>query len=606
MGSSAGADYPSSEIVDWVLASQSNCLELSVLPGGFGVGRMRHSDEADGTRRPSLWGFLAGLLLLAIIAVVFADRARFIQDDAFISFRYAENMAHGMGLVWEPGATVQGYTNFLWTLIIALALSIGFEAISAAQTIGIFLQTGAVVLFAVLARAYLGGNILALGLGVVLATNASFSAYATGGLETALLCFLMTAALLVFHDIVGRGRQDVGRLLLLSLLLGLCGLTRLDSALFIAALILASAFSVLRAGKDRAFTGLLALAIPGAVLLFAYIAFVLGNYGDLLPNTFYVKVGQMSAEVIRRGIYYVFSFLQLFGLLMPLAIALLVVALRRRDLFTIVIVLYLIVQLGYIVSVGGDFMEYRLLVPLLPTILLCIGAGWSEIFRDVAGLVRGLVGGAAVIALVALSGFHAYTFKDGAFTRPLLSVPELQRQMTDADYDWTGIGRKLGDLFPGGYDAAPVVGVRAAGAIPFYSRLRTVDMLGLNDHWVARNGIVLGSTPGHWRLAPLGYLIDQGVNLVIGHPTTIKKGSAGTKTYCADEFYLFSDGAPTEAEDAVLAKAKVVSIPINGQSDVVLVYLIPDHAVDEQIASGAITMIQDGVPRCETTPALPS
>lgn len=550
--------------------------------------------------------FAVGLLILAIVAVLFADRLRFIQDDAFISFRYAENMAHGMGLVWEPGATVQGYTNFLWTLTIALALSMGFEAVAAAQTIGILLQTGAVVIFAILARGYLGSGILALGLGVVLATNASFSAYATGGLETALLCFLMTASLLVFHEIAARGRQDLGRLLMLSFLLGLCGLTRLDSALFIAAVILASAFSVVRAGSGRVAFRLLALAIPGAVLLLAYIAFVLGVYGDLLPNTFYVKVGQLSPEVIRRGIYYVFSFLQLFGLLMPLAIALIVLVARRRDLFTVAIVTYLLVQLGYIVSVGGDFMEYRLLVPLLPALLLSIGAGWVEVVRDIPGFLRGIVGSAAVLALVALSGFHAYTFKDGAFTRPLLSVPELQRQMTDSRYDWTGIGRKLGGLFPQGYDGGPIVGVRAAGAIPFYSRLRTVDMLGLNDHWVARNGIVLGSTPGHWRLAPLGYLIDEGVNLVIGHPTTIKKSTARERTYCADEFYLFSDGEPTDAEDTVLANAKVVSTPINENSDVVLVYLTPDQAVDRQIAAGAITLVQEGVPRCETRPALPS
>ncbi len=38
-----------------------------------------------------------------------------------ISMRYAENLAHGHGLVYNAGAhRVEGYTNFLWTLYMAL------------------------------------------------------------------------------------------------------------------------------------------------------------------------------------------------------------------------------------------------------------------------------------------------------------------------------------------------------------------------------------------------------------------------------------------------------------------------------------------------------
>src|SRR3954468_9274361 len=45
---------------------------------------------------------------------------RAIQDDAFISFRYADNLARGNGLVWNLGEYVEGYTNFLWTILIAV------------------------------------------------------------------------------------------------------------------------------------------------------------------------------------------------------------------------------------------------------------------------------------------------------------------------------------------------------------------------------------------------------------------------------------------------------------------------------------------------------
>ena len=42
-------------------------------------------------------------------------------DDALISMRYARNLVEGHGLVWNPGGPpVEGYTNLLWTLWMAV------------------------------------------------------------------------------------------------------------------------------------------------------------------------------------------------------------------------------------------------------------------------------------------------------------------------------------------------------------------------------------------------------------------------------------------------------------------------------------------------------
>ena len=45
-----------------------------------------------------------------------------LNDDAMISMRFADNLAAGHGLVWNPGEYVQGYTNLGWTLWMALSL----------------------------------------------------------------------------------------------------------------------------------------------------------------------------------------------------------------------------------------------------------------------------------------------------------------------------------------------------------------------------------------------------------------------------------------------------------------------------------------------------
>src|SRR5688572_32154475 len=75
-------------------------------------------------------------ILLAVLSLIYAGwAAKFIAwnsiqtshgryfclfDDAMISLRYAWNLAHGDGLVWNPGERVEGTTCFLFTLYMSL------------------------------------------------------------------------------------------------------------------------------------------------------------------------------------------------------------------------------------------------------------------------------------------------------------------------------------------------------------------------------------------------------------------------------------------------------------------------------------------------------
>jgi hypothetical protein len=52
---------------------------------------------------------------------------RWVQDDAYVSFRYAKHLVEGHGLVYNIGERVEGYTNFLWTLLAAIPLAAGFD-----------------------------------------------------------------------------------------------------------------------------------------------------------------------------------------------------------------------------------------------------------------------------------------------------------------------------------------------------------------------------------------------------------------------------------------------------------------------------------------------
>ena len=48
-------------------------------------------------------------------------------DDAYISYRYADNAVRGLGVVFNPGERVEGYTNFAWTAIHALPERLGWS-----------------------------------------------------------------------------------------------------------------------------------------------------------------------------------------------------------------------------------------------------------------------------------------------------------------------------------------------------------------------------------------------------------------------------------------------------------------------------------------------
>ena len=68
-----------------------------------------------------------GFLLLCVVYVVHTLLYNFLNDDAYISFRYAQNLALHGELTYNLGERVEGYTNFLWTVLMALVLALGGE-----------------------------------------------------------------------------------------------------------------------------------------------------------------------------------------------------------------------------------------------------------------------------------------------------------------------------------------------------------------------------------------------------------------------------------------------------------------------------------------------
>jgi hypothetical protein len=490
---------------------------------------------------PSLAVRLAtGAALLALAWV-----HRFVQDDAFISFRYAQHLARGQGLTWNVGEPpVQGFSNLLWTLAIALGMRLGADPVATSTVLGLAAFAGTLVATDAATRA-LGCKRWASWFAVVwVGTSYSASCYATGGLETAAQACLFTWAI-VFALRARRVRWALA----LSIVAGVLLWLRLDSAVVLAVVLGFAAWPVRRDGARLA-----VLLAPAALMAAALVAFDLRTFGSVLPNTFYAKVPGFDARSLQSGAEYVLAFLRQYGLLpFALLVAAVVPRLARDQDPRLLPVACVVVWTAYVVWVGGDFMEFRFVVPVLPMAFALLA---TVLFGALAS--RAIAAALAAAIVVASFAFEYATYdepfqQDGA---GIETIHGLRAHLEAPDQAWAATGRELGRAF--GHDSGVTIAAGACGAVPYYSELRTVDVFGLSDPWVARNGRARERRPGHRRLAPLSYLVEQRVNLLWFPPWDL-----------AD---------PEMPPDAAIVRVPVT--PVHTES---LFYLVRSPAVDEVI-----------------------
>lgn len=98
-------------------------------------------------RQIDIMGFL--IASLTLFAMLFKHRL-FFHDDAFISLRYARNLAEHGQITWNLGEYSEGYTNFLYVLMTALPIKFGADPALTAQAINVI---AALLLLLIQARA---------------------------------------------------------------------------------------------------------------------------------------------------------------------------------------------------------------------------------------------------------------------------------------------------------------------------------------------------------------------------------------------------------------------------------------------------------------------
>lgn len=451
--------------------------------------------------RPVAPRALRVVLLAAVVAfgVTWGFHLLWLGDDAFISFRYAENFAHGHGLVFNVGERVEGYTNFLWTFIIGVGMRLGLSPIhvSVALTLASF---AAVILqvdhLAKKLAPWRAPVTVSFAAGLT-AANYVMANFATSGLETMFGAALMLAALIsALHQ----------RPLAAGVFGILATMTHPDHAIFYASLAVALLF-------DRArWRGILWYAAPFVFLFVPYFAWRWHYYGDFFPNTYYTKSG--GSLYFEQGWVYVAVTVFGAGLFAAIPMAAFGVVRRFRHFLSRYFLLSTLLYTLYVAKIGGDFMLGRLFVPVLPLLFLFAELGARELFAA----RRRWLAPAGLVAILPV--FLA--------ALPVHVIKPIEKKWHIADERSFYLVGKEGDLVPRSlyvqwardlltyvvsHDVHPLVAFGSCGMVAYYTKLPLVDIFGLADKTVARKPIERRGRPGHEKIASPGYIVSRGVRI---------------------------------------------------------------------------------------------
>lgn len=421
------------------------------------------------------------LILSAVLLIVLAVRFwPLTADDAFITFRYSRNMVEGFGPTFnQSGERIEGYTTFLWMVLMTLPHGIGMDAVLFSKIAGIACVL-AVMLISYYFVLFLMPNrdpeskLIASAAPLMIATYSGSAIHGVAGMETPLYMLLMTTFLFQITRMVRRfSPVSVGIASLAALLMSL---TRPEGNLVAGVGLLAAFFMIPSEGRLRfiASVGLIYL-LPAAL----YFIWRMNYYGELLPLPFYIKVAGDASGFALRGWPDVVAF----GSVLVVHIGLLIFfAIPRipRILTPALLAAGSFVAFFFVPAHVMGF-DFRFLVPVLPFLMVLSALGLAEIadwMRSHTAMLPSRQRLMLLGAMVVIAG--------GLLSQVGFRITEHTVYAKGIREAHTALGKRLAAFDAGG--DAHVLAAADAGAIPYYSRWHFIDTFGLNEPHIALTG----------------------------------------------------------------------------------------------------------------------
>jgi hypothetical protein len=490
----------------------------------------------------------SGWLIFRTSFVAGGRRVFCLFDDAMISMTYARNLVEGHGLNWaRHGAPVEGFTHPLWTALMVpvnlLPLPLDRRCLVVQlASLAVLLLHVALVRRLVLRHFTRPGARHWLPACALTAFYYPLAFWSLIGMETGLQALLTTASVLLALDIAHCRRN---RHLALLLVGAAAVLVRADMVLVVAAVQLyLLAVGALPRDDGSARRGWLLGAAALAAVVVGYSAFRLLYFHDLLPNTYYLKLGgiPLVVRLLRGGGALLDTLRAPWPLLLAVGIGvaaqLFPVAGRRggdRDADPgcepggdrewsrrlALPAMIFVLCCAYSVYVGGDAWEddvsaNRFVAFAMPQVFVLFNAllnqavaAWRRRRGSDPPALRHLVLAVTVAALLAADGLWQRQDAEESWrqftgvTRP--THADKYRDVLDLVHSLKAIA-----------EPTALVAVVWAGTPAYFSDFRLVDTLGYNDRHIARGTPVNELTednfedflPGHVKW-DYPYLIDR-------------------------------------------------------------------------------------------------
>ncbi len=395
------------------------------------------------------------------------------SDDAFISFRYSEKLAHGQGLVFNPGERVEGYSNFLFVLLLSVASLLSTDIVVAAKLLGVAGLVVVVLLVSGLSVRLSGRRQSRMVALLLCGTAVPLAYWSVSGLETvayAALVLLASRQYLAYLE-DGTPSSPAAVAFLAVALMRAEGIV-----FFLLTCVFHLASGLARSRRWRPSRGDIAAVAIVLLPYMGFLAFRYFYYGSLIPNTVVAKTGH--DRQLSDGVIYLVEFL-------PVAATLLFLGLRPyfvgkphwRPAEA-----YLWWLCGWwavmVVWFGGDWMLlYRFFLPILPLLYLLASVGFARMWAHAAELGDRGLGKRRALSMVLGCGLLLNS------ALPLWSV---RPEVMEGYISWDGAVRDAALWLATNARKEERIALFDAGRIPFYSGLRIIDCAGLLDPSIAR------------------------------------------------------------------------------------------------------------------------
>lgn len=306
------------------------------------------------------------LILIGISAVFYFN---FTAEDAYITYRYAENWVNTGSLVYNEGEPINAMTSPLHAVLSAALFFVTGNTVLSNKIISLVLLFLSALLVWYRYREHLHWQVLAL----ILLVPSSVLLWTFGGLETPILLFLATITVILA---LRPSPFSLNLLCVIFLLAGLAFLTRYDSILFFLPVTLYVA-SKARSIKD------VVIALAGAgILPLAWLFVSIYYYGDLLPTSFYVKTPTGNLWNLIFNGKYIASYLLYVGIIPTAALVFVllvpkhrtigVVYLHFKSIWWVYVGLLLEILYGLTMATHHMMFSFRFFVPYIPATVILV------------------------------------------------------------------------------------------------------------------------------------------------------------------------------------------------------------------------------------------